>query len=343
MQLITRGAVLRILVLIGALAFAAGSAWWIIVRMPGTSYLNPLPPLTVQEARLAEALRHDVRSIAAFGYRNIVDHRNLQRTANWLEASLSKAGYQVTRQGYKVDNWRYDNIVAELKGSNRANEVIVIGAHYDTAEGPGVQGTVGANDNGSGVAALLGLARAFAGTRHSRTLQFVAFVNEELPSFQTESMGSLVYARAVQKRGDNVIAMLSLETLGYYADAENSQKYPKPFDLFYPSVGNFIAFVGNVSSRELVRTLVGSFRRHARFPSEGIAAPSDMPGIGWSDHWSFWQMGYPAVMVTDTAPFRYPYYHTPEDTPDKVDYDRIARIVSALRNVIAELARTTVE
>lgn len=305
--------------------------------------IDPLPPLTEHEARLADALRRDVQSLTAFGYRNVIDQPNLNRAANWLESSFSKAGYRVTRQNYQVVNWRYDNIIAELKGSDRANEVIVIGAHYDTAEDRDVQGTLGANDNGSGVAAVLSLARAFAGTKPSRTLRFIAFVNEEPPSFQTESMGSLVYARAVRKRGDDVIAMLSLETMGYYSDAEQSQKYPLPFNLLYPSVGNFIAFVGNFGSRELVRTLVGSFRRDGRFPSEGIAVPDAVPGIGWSDHWSFWQMGYPAVMVTDTALFRYPYYHTPEDTPDKIDYERTARVVSALRNVIAELAGTTVE
>lgn len=140
-----------------------------------------------------------------------------------------------------------------------------------------------------------------------------------------------------------MIAMLSLETMGYYSDTEASQKYPRPLNLLYPSVGNFIAFVGNVGSRELVRTLIGLFRCAARFPSEGIAAPGAAPAIGWSDQWSFWQMGYRAVMVTDTAPFRYPYYHTPEDTADKINYERTARVVSALRNVIAQLAGITAE
>ena len=274
--------------------------------MPGTSYLGPLPPLTDQEVRLAETLRRDVLSLTAFGHRNVVNHPNLERAANWIESSFAKAGYRAKRQGYQVVNWRYENIIAELKGTDRANEVVVIGAHYDTAEAKDLQGTLGANDNGSGVAAVLSLARAFAGTRPSRTLRFIAFVNEEPPSFKTEAMGSLVYARAARARGDDVVAMLSLETIGFYSDAEESQKYPRPFHLLYPSVGNFIAFVGNVASRDLVKTLVSSFRRSARFPSEGVAVPDAFPGIGWSDHWSFWQVGYPAVMVTDTAPFRYP-------------------------------------
>ena len=132
--------------------------------------------------------------------------------------------------------------------------------------------------------------------------------------------------------------MLSLETIGYYVEEEESQRYPPPFSLFYPSTGNFIAFVGNVKSGPLVREVVGSFRRHAKFPSEGAAFPGFIPGVGWSDHWAFWQEGYPALMVTDTAPFRYPAYHSPQDTPEKVKYDQMARVVGGLGKVIADLA-----
>src|SRR5262249_54934242 len=117
-----------------------------------------------------------------------------------------------------------------------------------------------------------------------------------------------------------------------------SQSYPFPLGLFYPAAGNFLAFVSNVSSRRLLHRVIGSFRRAARFPSEGGALPSVLPGVGWSDHWAFWQEGYSAVMLTDTAPFRYPHYHRPEDTPDKLDYERMARLVPALAVVIADLA-----
>jgi hypothetical protein len=132
--------------------------------------------------------------------------------------------------------------------------------------------------------------------------------------------------------------MLSLETLGYYTDADRSQHYPFPFGLFYPRVGNFIGFVGNMASRQLVRRSVASFRRHTAFPSEGAAAPGWLAGIGWSDHWAFWQQGYAAVMVTDTAPFRYAPYHTRADKPDRLHYDHTARVVSGLARVVMELA-----
>jgi len=146
-----------------------------------------------------------------------------------------------------------------------------------------------------------------------------------------------VYARECQQRGDKIVAMMSLETIGYYDDAPGSQKYPPPFHQFYPTTGNFLAFVGNMESAGLVQEMVGSFRRHAQFPCEGGAAPAQIEDISRSDQVAFWQCGYPGVMVTDTANFRYPHYHQPSDTPDKVNYDRLARVVTGLRDVILEM------
>jgi hypothetical protein len=171
-------------------------------------------------------------------------------------------------------------------------------------------------------------------------VRIVAFVNEEPPFFRTPNMGSLVYARRARARGERILAMLSLETIGWYSDVPGSQQYPLslPLGFIYPTTANFIAFVGNVRSRDLTRRALGSFRRHTAFPSEGAAVPAWIPGIGWSDHWAFWQLGYPAVMVTDTALYRYHHYHTESDTPDKVDYDRLARVVAGLERVVEQLA-----
>jgi hypothetical protein len=132
--------------------------------------------------------------------------------------------------------------------------------------------------------------------------------------------------------------MLSLETIGFFSDVAGSQHYPFPFGLLYPRTGNFIAFVGNIASRALVRRSIAAFRQHTAFPSEGVAAPGWMTGIGWSDHWAFWQEGYPAVMVTDTALFRYAPYHTHADTPVQINYERMARVVAGLARVITALA-----
>jgi hypothetical protein len=168
-------------------------------------------------------------------------------------------------------------------------------------------------------------------------LRFVAFANEERPYYHTETMGSLVYARRCRERDEKITAMLSLETVGYYSDQPGSQKYPPGLGSFYPGAGNFIGFVGNLGSGRLVARCAAGFRRHTAFPCEGARAPAWLPGISWSDHWAFWQVGYPAVMVTDTAPFRYPHYHCATDTPDRIDYDKMARVTAGLGRVIEDL------
>jgi len=171
-----------------------------------------------------------------------------------------------------------------------------------------------------------------------KTIRLVLFVNEEPPSFQTADMGSLVYARQLRSEHVSVSAMISLETIGFYSDVPGSQKYPALLGLFYPDRGNFIGFVGNPESRNLVRQSIRKFRETTNFPSEGVAAPPDWPGVGWSDHWSFWHEQYPAIMVTDTAVFRYPYYHTPFDTADRVNFEKMARVLDGVRRVVESLA-----
>ena len=304
------------------------------IRMPGKSYRGPMLPLTAQQIDLRDALRRDVEKLAGeIGERNIPRYPSLSAAADFLEASLAKSSYGVCRHGYEVAGVTCYNIEVEIQGSDRADEIVIIGAHYDS-----VEGSPGANDNATGAAAVLALARLLAGKKTSRTLRFVEFVNEEPPYFQSPDMGSVVYAKDCRKRGENIIAMLSLETIGYYSDERGSQHYPFLFSLVYPSTGNFIGFVGNTISAGLVRDVVASFRRHTKYPSEGGALPSAVPGISFSDHWAFWQEGYPAVMVTDTAPFRYPYYHTRDDTPDKVRYNNMAQVVTGLEGVVADLA-----
>ena len=151
-------------------------------------------------------------------------------------------------------------------------------------------------------------------------------------------MGSRVYARRAKERGEKIVAMLSLETIGCFTDVPKSQHYPPPFNLFYPDTGNFVGFVSDLGSRALLLRTIGTFRATTHFPSEGLAAPGWIEGIGWSDHWSFWQEGYPAVMVTDTAPFRYLHYHEAEDTPEKLDYERMARVVAGIGRVVVNLS-----
>ncbi|HEX4149784.1 MAG TPA: M28 family peptidase [Pirellulales bacterium] len=309
-----------------------------MLRFPGSSYRGPLPPASERERQLHAALADDVNYLATqIGQRHLGMPRRLGAAADYIEGSLAAAGFAVERQVFDARGSRCANLIAELPGNARSDRVWIVGAHYDT-----VVDCPGANDNSSGVAAVLALARLWAAARPACTLRLVAFANEEAPYFgDPQMMGSWLYARRCRQRQEQVAGMLSLETIGYYCDEPGSQRYPPPLGLFYPPEGNFIGFVGNLRSRQLVRSVIAAFRRHARFPSEGAALPQRVPGVGWSDHWAFWQEGYSALMVTDTAPFRYPYYHTPQDTPDKLDFGRMARVVAALSDVVLELAGTS--
>ncbi len=318
---------------------AAGmlAAWiWIlrITRMPLHSYSGPLAPLTPEQAAIRDHLFQHVHYLSeTIGQRNIPKAGALQAAADYIRKNLQEASYSISEQTFSAHGHSVSNLEARLEGTGAAQETVVVGAHYDS-----VPGSPGANDNATGVAAVLELARALRNFQPRRTLRFVLFVNEEPPYFQTGEMGSLVYARELRRRQIPVVAMISLETIGYYAEAPGSQEYPLLMGFFYPDRGNFIGFVGNTASRELVRRVVRRFRETTKFPSEGLAAPDGLPGVGWSDHWSFWQVGVPAIMVTDTAPFRYSYYHTPYDTREHLDYERMARVVDGVRGVVESLA-----
>lgn len=310
--------------------------WGRMIRMPSDSFRGPLPPLTDEQRGLEQELRAYVQQLAGtIGERNLFRYKQLVAAADYLRATLASSGYQVQRHQYEVSGQPCENIEVEVRGKENSDAIVLIGAHYDS-----VQGSPGANDNATGIAAILALARAFAKTQPSRTLRFVAFTNEEPPFFQSPHMGSRLYARRSRERGEKILVMLSLETIGYYSDEPGSQGYPFPFGVFYPSTGNFIAFVSNMESAPWVRRLLIAFRRHAQFPSEGGALWEWIPGVAWSDHWSFWKEGYPAVMVTDTAHNRYAHYHMATDTPDKVDFSHMARVVSGLQRMIAEMANS---
>ena len=322
---------------VAAVLSASGFLVWIfMIRMPGRSHAGSLPPVDPEIDALAAELARDVREIAGrIGERSVRRPAALAEAAAFVERSFVEAGLRVRR--HPVPALAADNVEAEIAGADPAGPIVVIGAHYDS-----VEGCPGANDNGTGVAAMLALSRRFAASKPERALRFVAFPGEEPPHFGTDAMGSAAYARALRSRREKVAAMLSLETLGCYGDTPGSQRYPIPLlRLAYPDRGDFVTFVGNLGSGALVRRAIGAFRERAAFPSEGAALPSWIPGVGWSDHAAFWDQGYPAVMVTDTAPFRYPHYHVATDTPDRVDYGRLARVVDGLVAVVERLSGAT--
>jgi Zn-dependent M28 family amino/carboxypeptidase len=286
---------------------------------------------------LAERMRQHVVAVASEEH-NTGTPAQLERAAAYIETTLARAGYVPTRQEYTAGGQRVRNIevaVSNVAKGKRPDRIFIVGAHYDSAPG-----APGANDNGSGTAAVLELARLLKTMqpRAGTEVRFVFFVNEEPPYFMGEEMGSMVHAAELKRQGQNVEGALVLETMGYYTDAPNSQKLPPGLEGRYPSTGNFIAFVGTLESSALVRDALAAFRAASDFPAHGLAAPAHTTGVTLSDHASYNRHGYPALMVTDTAFMRYPYYHTAQDTPDKLDYESMARVVSGLAKTIVALA-----
>ena len=334
MRIVTKQSLRRLAVLFGLIAIALVYGWWSIIRMPGESFHGVLPEATEGQRALAAELEGHVRTLAgSMGQRSTFNARQLAEAGLYVKGKFEAAGYQVREETYVSRGTTVPNLEVEISGDKLPGEIVVIGAHFDS-----FQGTPGADDNSSGVAALLAWAGREAGHARARTVRFVAFVNEEPPAFQTADMGSWVYAKKCRASNDNIVAMVSLEAMGYYKSEAGTQHYPWPLGVFYPDRGDFVALVGNWSSRELVRRCVSTFRETTKFPCEGAAPPGLIPGVGWSDHWAFWQEGYPALMVTATAPFRNSNYHQSTDTPDTLDYERMARVVEGLERVLDELA-----
>jgi Zn-dependent M28 family amino/carboxypeptidase len=290
---------------------------------------NPMSPAAEFHG---DSLRRTVIELAGvIGERNVYQYSNLCQASDFIEHSFLDAGYRPIRQEYQASRKTFANIEVELKGENFPEEIIIVGAHYDSA-----RGSPGANDNASGIAALLALCRSFAHKRISRTIRFVAFTNEERPFLRTPHMGSRVYASRSRARSEIVKAMFSLETIGYYSKEKGSQ-WLSFFGSVYPARGDFILFVANGFSRDLLNQTTESFPSHTDIPFETAILPSFAPGARSSDHWSFWKEGYPGLMVTDTAPLRYPHYHKPTDTPDKLRYDFLNGIVRGVQGVLFSL------
>lgn len=302
------------------------------IHMPGKNFSGELPPLsTTETSRVASLTAHIDMLAVEIGERNVhYEPAALAEAERYLIAELEGYGYTVERETYDADGVEVANLIAVLPGND---EIVVVGAHYDSAPG-----TPGADDNASGVAALLVLAQSLKDHKPVRTVRFVAFTNEEPPWFHGDDMGSRHNAGNARERGDDIVAMLSLETLGYYKDEPGTQVYPSPLNLLYPDTGNFIGFIGNVASKRLVRRSVRTFRENASFPSEGAAVPASIQGVGWSDHRSFWENDYAAIMVTDTAPNRNPHYHEPTDLPGQLDVDRLSQVVTGLQAIVLDLA-----
>jgi len=285
------------------------------------------PAAVVSDIR--ERLEVTVRTLAeTIGPRSYRDTASLAVAADFITRSFEAGGHTVTFQPYEVKGQTYRNIIAERRGTEEPDRVLIVGAHYDT-----VEGTPGADDNASGVAVLLELARLHAETRFRNTVRFVAFTLEEPPFFRSPQMGSRVYAGSLKERGERVEAMLCLEMVGYYSQEKGSQSFP--FPLFwlrwrYPTTGNFITVVSNSDSEPLQMHVRDALKANMALPVETFTGPWWIAGVDLSDHGSFWKEGYPAVMLTDTAFYRNPHYHRSTDRPETLDYGAMTELVQGL-------------
>lgn len=282
-----------------------------------------------------ENIKTHVRMLAGeIGERNVDNPDAYREAERYIDQTWRSCGYDVACHAYEAGGVECVNLEVTQPGERDPDKIIIIGAHYDT-----VAGSPGANDNGSGVAALLELSRRFSDARPGLSVRFVAFANEEPPFFHTRKRGSRVYAKMARKRGDDIIGMMALETIGFYTDRPGSQEYPPFMSRFYPDTGNYVAFVSNLRSVGWLKRTAAAFRERSSFPAESLAMFTPVaPGAAWSDHSSFWENGFHALMVTDTAFYRYPYYHTPHDTPDRLTYGALARVTDGLYEAILALA-----
>ena len=303
------------LVLVAALVFA----WWYLVRCEGRWQGVPMESGRASElATLERDIRADVLHLSVdIGERNLRDdvrHAALQRAGAWIRARWESLGYEVREQPFTVQGRSVSNLEIEIAGRRLPAEIVVVSAQHDT-----LPGSPGANNNASGEAVLLQLSAMLRGARPDRTIRLVSFTTEEDPWFGTDDMGSRHYARRCRERGENVRAMLSLDSIGYYRQEPHTQRLPFPFSALYPDRGNFLAFIANTRSRSSVVAATRGFHKGSAFPIEAGLAPEWVGGVTWSDHASFWQYGYPGIQVTDTGGFRSPHHTLPTDTAAKLD------------------------
>jgi Zn-dependent M28 family amino/carboxypeptidase len=288
---------------------------------------------------LAERLKGHVEVLAGLiGPRHLGKPSSMEAAAAYIQRQLGASGDAVGRQTYVADGAETCNLIVERRGVERLGEILVVGAHYDT-----VPETPGADDNASAVAMLLEVARLTAGGATRRTVRFVAFSCEEPPHFYTDTMGSDQYARACWKAGENVVGMLCLEMVGYYRDEPGSQQIPpgipRVLRRVFPARGNFLTAVGNLKSVRLLLAFRRGFKKNSALPLYTVALPERIHEIRLSDNGSFWDFGYPALMITDTSFLRNPHYHQPSDTPDTLDYGRLAQATFGVAGAVAQIGR----
>lgn len=306
-------------------ALTIGAVLWVAQPLPGKPAPQPA------HAASPERLRTDVERLAGtYRQRHHGQPEVLDRAARFIGAEFAAAGGRVEMQVYEVGGFTYANVIARFGPD--AGRPIIVGAHYDVEEH-----TPGADDNASGVAGLLEIARLLGKAPPTVPVELVAYTLEEPPHFRTEHMGSRHHAARLAEAGVSPRLTIVLEMIGYFDDRPGSQTFPVPLmDMIYPDSGSFIAVVGNFTGAAETRRVKAAMTAATPLPVWSINAPSWLPGVDFSDHASYWRLGMPAVMVTDTAFYRNGRYHQGDDTPDTLDYRRMAQVVSGVMVAIRQ-------
>ena len=308
---------------------------WVVVTQPTfTAQSIQNKPLNISAKNLKKHVYTMVEEFSERSYENI---EVLNKTAEYIHKEFAKYSDDVSYQTYKVEEfldekeYEYKNVIANFKGTENCSDgVRIVGAHYDT-----FSGYAGANDNSSSVTGLLELARVLKANPPRCDVELVAYTLEEPPAFRTNKMGSYIHAKRLKKQGDKVKIALVLETIGFYSDEENSQSYPAPYmEWYYPTKANFIAVVSNLSNMLEVREVKSVLKSSTNLPVYSMNAPTFIPGIDFSDHQNYWKFDFPSVMITDTAFYRSNNYHTQNDTPDTLDYEKMAKVVEGVFEMV---------
>ncbi len=316
---------------------ALGLAFLLVGSLGACLVVQPMPFMgprqgaaEVVPSRLEAHVRYLVEDCAP---RHWQGREGLAKAGAYIEKGFRDAGGRISEQVFEVRGKPYRNVIASF--GPQSGPRVIVGAHYDACEP-----LPGADDNASGVAGLLELARLLGAHPPVMRVELVAYTLEEPPFFRTQDMGSARHAQAVKARGEAVRAMIALEMIGRFSDAPQSQAYPSALiSPLYPDRGNFIAVVGRLNDIGLTRSVKRTLRGATSLPVVSINAPRWIPGLDFSDHHPYWDAGFPAVMVTDTAFYRNTDYHTAQDTPERLDYPRMAQVVQGVHAAVERLAR----
>lgn len=326
---------IRWLAALATLTVLGSYAYWYMMRCEGAWDGEPLEVTRAAELpALEESLRAEVSYLAdTIGPRNPSHSAALAKAADWVRSGWESQGYAVKSQTFLVNGVECANLEIEIPGRTRPSEIVLLSAQYDTwPDSPG------ANNNGSGMAVLLELSRMLRNHQPDRTVRLVAFTTQEPPFDNTDSMGSLIYARRSRALGENIRVMMSMDAIGIYRHEPGSQNLPFPFSLFYPDKADFLGFIADLGSRARLVEATRGFHRGSAFPIEAGSVPRWVRGARWSDHNSFWNNGYHGIQITDTGAFRSPSHTRPDDTIEKIDFVALARITFGMYGAVIELS-----